>query len=78
MGKYMPGLKSPQEIVEMNRTRRQVEPIVRLPYIRSETNTCNGNGYRLWCLAWTWNRKKYSKILYKQILGNGDNGERCQ
>jgi len=53
-------------------------PVVRLPRMKWNTNTCNGNGYRLLTINWIWNRKRHHKILYKQILGNGDTGERCQ
>lgn len=45
--------------------------------LKRRDNTCNGNGYRIWSLDWAWFRKRGSKRLWRQKLGNGDNGERC-
>ena len=46
--------------------------------LKRRDNTCNGNGYGVWCLDWGWFRKRGSKRLWIQKLGNGDNGERCE
>lgn len=45
--------------------------------LKRRDNTCNGNGYGIWRLEWAWFRKRGSKRLWTQKLGNGDNGERC-
>ena len=41
-------------------------------------NTGNGNGYAIYSLKWAWFKKRGSWQIYTKILGNGDNGERCQ
>ena len=41
------------------------------------TNTNNANGYKNWQLECAFFRSRYHKTFYTQILGNGDNGDRC-
>ena len=45
--------------------------------LKRRDNTHNSNGYGIWNLDWAWFRKRGSRRLWTQKLGNGDNGERC-
>jgi len=41
-------------------------------------STCNGNGHKSIILDIRFGKKKKQIILFRKILGNGDDGIRCE
>jgi hypothetical protein len=70
-----------EKIIDREENTKQCDiHVVRVRFylkLKRRDNTCNGNGYGIWNLDWAWFRKRGSKRLWTQKLGNGDNGERC-
>lgn len=47
--------------------------------LRKGASTCNGNGKSWYAVDWSFGRKRgHSKPFWIKILGNGDDGTRCQ
>ncbi len=46
--------------------------------ILRQDSTSNGNGYGIWVLKYYIFKKQGYIKLFTQILGDGDNGNRCQ
>jgi len=66
-----------EKLLEPNNATTHIVKVRFFLKLKRRDNTCNGNGYGIWSLDWAWFRKRGSKRLWRQKIGNGDNGERC-